>query len=384
MIEGDELRAHQLAAKERRRLEGSGEFAARSTEPEVNELTGSPSPMVTARAPSPMLAYPEHRFLLTRFDQFRLSTAPPYLVKGLIPRNGLVVVWGPPKCGKSFWAFDLAAHVALGWTYRDRKVKQGTVVYLVLEGEHGIGARVEAFTQRHLAEQTGPIPMYLVPTRLDLIEEHTILIDEIAAQTMASPPVLIVVDTLNRSLNGSESRDEDMGAYIQAADAVREAFKAAVMVIHHCGIEATRPRGHTSLTGAADAQIAIKRDPAGVIRTTLEWMKDGPEGIEIYSKLEPVEVGIDDDGDVISSMVVVEAEKAEVAEPGANLTQNQATMLALLDDFGPHGTTVEDWNVAARQEGLGKRSASLYDFRKALKDKRLAHTTGDRWYVTKL
>ena len=327
----------------------------------------------------------QRRFPLTRFDQLKLSTAPPYLVKGLIPRSGLVVIWGPAKSRKSFWTFDLAAHVALGWPYRDRKVKQGTVVYLVLEGAHGIGARVEAFRQRYLAEQTGSIPMYLVPTRLDLIEECGTLINEIRAQTADEPPVLIVVDTLNRSLNGSESRDEDMSRYIQAADAVREAFKCTVALVHHCGIEGTRPRGHTSLTGAADAQIAIKCDPAGVICTTLEWMKDGPEGVEVYSKLEPVEVGADDDGDVITSCVVVDAEKAEVAKvSGTKLTQNQATMLALLDDFGPHGATVEDWNAAARKEGLGKRNASLYDFRKALKDKRLVHTTGDRWYVTKL
>ncbi len=326
----------------------------------------------------------ERRFPLVRFDQLKLSTAPPYLVKGLIPRSGLVVIWGPAKSGKSFWTFDLAAHVALGWTYRDRKVKQGTVVYLVLEGEHGIGARVEAFRQRHLAEQTGPIPMYLVPTRLDLIHDHQTLIAEIGAQTTDNPPVLIVVDTLNRSLNGSESRDEDMSRYIQAADAIREAFKCAVVLVHHCGIEASRPRGHTSLTGACDAQIAIKRDHAGVICTTLEWMKDGPEGVEVYSKLEPVEVGMDDDGDVISSCVVVSAEPSVAKAPGANLTNNQATMLALLDDFGPHGATVEEWNAAARREGLGKRNASLYDWRKALKDKRLAHTTGDRWYVTKL
>ena len=67
------------------------------------------------------------------------------------------------------------------------------------------------------------------------------------------------------------------------------------------------------------------------------------------------------------------------------LTKNLETMLALLDDFGPGGATVEEWNTAARQEGLGvKRSASLYDFRKALKDKRLVHTTSDRWYLTKL
>ncbi len=327
---------------------------------------------------------PQRRFPLTRFDQIPLSTVPPYLVKGLIPRAGLVVIWGPPKCGKSFWIFDLAAHIALGWTYRDRKVKQGTVVYLVLEGAHSIGARVEAFRQRHLAEHVDPIPMYLVSTRLDMIEECATLIDEIKAQTGSEPPVLIVVDTLNRSLNGSESRDEDMGAYIKAADAVREAFKCAVALVHHCGIEATRPRGHTSLTGACDAQIAIKRDPAGVVCATLEWLKDGAEGIEVYSKLEHVEVGIDDDGDVISSCVAVEAERAKT-DTSHKMTQNQATMRGVLDDFGPGGATVDDWNEAARHEGLGvKRRADLHDFRKALKDKRLVHTTNDRWYVTKL
>ena len=254
---------------------------------------------------------PLRRFPLIGFDQIQLSTAPSYLVKGLIPRSGLVVIWGPPKCGKSFWAFDVAAHIALGWSYRDRKVQQGTVVYLVLEGEHGIGARVEAFRHHHLGEDAESVPLYLLPTRLDLIHEYQTLIDEIAAQTTNNPPALIVIDTLNRSLSGSESRDEDMGAYIKAADAVREAFKATVMVIHHCGIEATRPRGHTSLTGAADAQIAVKRDTAGVICATLEWLKDGPEGAEVFSKLEPVDVGTDNDGDPITSCIIVEAEGSE-------------------------------------------------------------------------
>ena len=117
--------------------------------------------------------------------------------------------------------------------------------------------------------------------------------------------------------------------------------------------------------------------------TTLEWMKDGPEGDEVYSKLEPVEVGVDDDGDAISSCIVTEAEPAKRTTT-TKLTKNQETMLGLLDDFGPGGATVEEWNAAARQEGLGvKRKADLRDFRKALKDKRTVHTTNDRWYVTK-
>jgi hypothetical protein len=325
----------------------------------------------------------ERRFPLRRFDQIELATDPPYLVKGLIPRSGLVVIWGPAKSGKSFWAFDLAAHVALGWSYRDRKVRQGTVVYLVLEGEHGIGARCEAFRQHHLSEETEPFPFFLVPTRLDLIHEYETLIDEIQSQTRTDPPTLIVIDTLNRSLNGSESRDEDMSAYIKAADAVREAFGACVALVHHCGVEQSRPRGHTSLTGAADAQIAIRRDGAGLVAVTLEWFKDGREGDEIYSKLEPVEVGQDSDGDALTSCVIVPVEAPAEQQRGPRLTKNQDTMLGILAEAGPHGMTQAEWYDAARDAGIGvKRAADLTDNRMGLRRKKLVHCCNDRWYLT--
>ena len=245
------------------------------------------------------------------FDQIQLATTPRYLVKGLIPREGLIVVWGPPKCGKSFWAFDLVMHVALDWKYRGRRVAKGPVVYVACEGASGFRARVEAYRQRHLAENSTAVPFYLVPATLDLVGEHTQLIAAIRAEVGEPVPVAVVLDTLNRSMRGSENSDEDMSTYIKAADAVREAFECAVIVIHHCGIEGTRPRGHTSLTGAADAQIAIKRDDARTITATVEWMKDGPEGDEIFSRLEPVELGTDDDGEPITSCVIVPADKSD-------------------------------------------------------------------------
>jgi hypothetical protein len=52
-----------------------------------------------------------------------------------------------------------------------------------------------------------------------------------------------------------------------------------------------RPRGHTSLTGAVDAQLAVKRDNAGIITVKVEWLKAGQEGAEIVSRLEQVELG---------------------------------------------------------------------------------------------
>jgi hypothetical protein len=42
------------------------------------------------------------QFKLVPFSEIKLDTASACLIKSLIPRTGLIVVWGPPKCGKSF------------------------------------------------------------------------------------------------------------------------------------------------------------------------------------------------------------------------------------------------------------------------------------------
>jgi AAA domain len=128
----------------------------------------------------------------------------------------------------------------------------------------------------------------------------------------------VVIDTLNRSLAGSESDDKDMGAYVRAADAIREKFSCAVIIVHHCGVNVSRPRGHTSLTGAADMQISVKRDAAKNIIATVEYAKDGPEGAVIASKLEPVDLGRDQDGDPVTACVVMPV--ADGAAPAAAKT----------------------------------------------------------------
>ena len=273
---------------------------------------------------------PSHGIKLVPFDQIELGTERTYLVKNLIPRTGLAVVWGPPKSGKSFWTFDLAMHVALGWDYRGRRVNQGPVVYCAFEGQNGIKARVEAFRQRHLQEDAEAVPFYLQPIILDLVQDSPELIAAIAGSFGGVAPVAVVLDTLNRSMRGSESSDEDMTAYVRAADAIREAFDCAVIIVHHCGVNDSRPRGHTSLTGAADAQISVKRDSDGSIIATVEWMKDGSgEGETLASRLDIVDVGQDVDGDTISSCVIVPTDAIATAK-GKRVTGAARIALNLL------------------------------------------------------
>jgi hypothetical protein len=252
------------------------------------------------------------RFQLKPFDAITLSTEPNYLVKGILPRTGLAVIWGAPKCGKSFWTFDLVMHVALGRKYRGRRVQQGAVVYLALEGGRGFHNRVVAWRIRNLTEgPREPVPFYLLDVPVNLVADHQSLIQAIRAQLGEQMPVLVVIDTLNRSMQGDENSPGDMAKFVQAADAIRAAFNSLVAIVHHCGVAGSRPRGHTSLSGADDVQIAVERDDkSGVITAKVEHAKDSEAGATIVCRLERVDLGADDEGDAITSCVVVEAEAA--------------------------------------------------------------------------
>jgi len=270
-------------------------------------------------------------FPLVAFEDIALDTEHRgYLVKGLLPSRGLAVIWGPPKCGKSFWATDLGLHIALGWEYRGRRVQQATVVYIALEGRHGLPARLEAFKQHHGVQSA---PFFLLTTPLDLTAKADELIASIEAQLGRTKPGAIVIDTLNRSLVGSESKDEDMARYLAAAGKIEEKFGCLVVIVHHCGIDATRPRGHTSLSGAVEVQLAVKRGGAGEVIATVELAKDSPEGAEIFSRLEPIDVGTDPDGDKITSPVVVPTEvTAATRNVTRKLSDRQRLALAALDE----------------------------------------------------
>src|SRR5262249_47532106 len=85
------------------------------------------------------------------------------------------------------------------------------------------------------------------------------------------------------------------------------------------------------------AQIAVDRDGADNVVATVEHMKDGEAGLNLMSRLESVEVGVDDNGNPITSCVVVPVE-CEACAKAPNVTG--ATKIALdlliraLDDTG--------------------------------------------------
>ena len=175
------------------------------------------------------------RFELASFDQIRWTATGEYLVKDILPLTGLVLIYGPPKCGKSFWTYDIAMHVACGFAYRGKRVRGGAVVYLAAEGGAGFKKRVEAYRRKHDCARA---QFHLCTVRPDLAADAVALIADIRAQLGGVMSAMIVIDTVNRTLVGSENKPDDMARYLRAAAALEDEFRCCVVLVHHCGIAA--------------------------------------------------------------------------------------------------------------------------------------------------
>jgi hypothetical protein len=331
-------------------------------------------------------AKPDTGIPLTPFNQIRLTTSRRDLVKGLLPAEGVCMAWGPYSCGKTFVLTDMMLHVARGRPYRDRSVKQGAVIYCAFEGASGMEARLEAYRQNFLNEMDeADIPFYLCTIQLDLVRDQRKLIEAIRLTIGENHLAACALDTLNRSLAGSENSDQDMGDYFKACDAIREAFATCVIAVHHSGYDDKHARGHTSFCCNAKAVLSIKRDALENITLTVEKMKDGPAGESVTSRLKQVVVGEDDEGDDITSCIVLEAEPAATSAStrGPKLTPNQNTYLTILIEAGKDGMTIEEWNTAAREAGfVNTPKQRFYDWRKALERKRLVHEYAEKYFLT--
>jgi putative DNA primase/helicase len=246
---------------------------------------------------------PPMRFRL--LDAADLMSLPPlrWLVRGVLPSQGLAALYGASGSGKSFLALDLCAAVADGDEWFDCRVNRAPVVYVALEGEAGFSQRVQAW-QLHQGHDL-PAGLHFVMQSFDLRNPDDL--GELAEAVSASGNAggLLVVDTLNRAAPGmDENSSMDMGLLIEAAKTLQSRLGGLVLLVHHSGKDQTKGlRGHSSLHAALDAAIEVTR-----MDDRRDWRiakaKDGNDGEAHPFKLVVVEIGQDDDGEPVTSCVV--------------------------------------------------------------------------------
>lgn len=236
--------------------------------------------------------------LLGRDDIKRLPPVQ-WAVKNIVPAKGVVLLYGPSGSGKSFLAFDLACNIAGGDEWFGEKVRNCPVVYVALEGQYGFRRRAEAWESVNNKKLPNNFKMVMQDFKFT-DSNHVSMLAGIVPKGS-----LVIIDTLNRAAQDvDENLSRDMGMIIEAACVMQRACQGLIMIVHHSGkVLGAGPRGHSSLFANCDAVIEVARD--GVARKwTLAKSKEGEDGRFFPFVLDQKDLGLDDDGEVISSCAV--------------------------------------------------------------------------------
>ena len=232
-----------------------------------------------------------------------------WLIKGVLPQAELGILFGASGSGKTFVALDIAFAVSMGLPWRGRRVKKGKVVIIAAEGGSGIKRRGKAYTTYHGIDLRDAHNLHVIKAAPNFLDGEDIA--EVIAQIEALGDVsLIIVDTLAQVTPGAnENTSEDMGRALANLRLLHAMSKAMVLAVHHAGKDLSKgSRGWSGLKAAADVQIEVLRHDDGNREIHIEKMKDGEDGLRWGLKLEVIDLGIDLDGDPVTSCVAVPAE----------------------------------------------------------------------------
>jgi len=330
--------------------------------------------------PTPTPAGPVRRLL-------EVATSPGntagYLVKGLLGRRSQAVIYGAPGQGKTFAALDLAYHVVAGREWHGKRVRQGPALYLAFEGMGGISRRAQALVQHYGDED---VPLYIHGADMNLRDKAGREALSALLAGLPETPALIVIDTLARAMKGGdENSAQDMGALNDAIGALVEATGACILLIHHSGKNKDNgARGSSALLGAIDTELQVDN---GAIYTRKQ--RDIEMADPIHFLLRPLTVGIDEDGDAVTSCVVMPASAPPAPADGTTLTGNTARVWGVLNDLGGPGNAPVDgqtWlDKCAEFLPPGRKgSQAFYDVRRALIKKQLLVTGPDGLFTRRL
>ncbi|MBA5686708.1 AAA family ATPase [Rugamonas apoptosis] len=275
---------------------------------------------------------PLHYKLLTA-EQLSRAAPLEWIVRGILPKKGLAGLYGPSGSYKTFVMLDLAAHIAGGGPeWFGKRVMHCPVTYCVLEGEAGMNNRAKAWSQHH----GKPLPDQL---RFVVQPVHLVGGDDVHQLAKAIRHVggmngVVILDTLNRATPGTdENSSKEMGTILAAAKQLQELIDGLVILVHHTGKDETKGlRGHSSLFAALDGAIGVIKSGTNPSWTVAK-SKDDATGAVYSFRAEVVTLGIDDEGDEVTSCVIVPVGVPFALRESKALSANQQTALDALHDL---------------------------------------------------
>lgn len=324
----------------------------------------------------------KQRFTFRSLEELRNQPPLQWRVKGLMPNTGVVAIFGSAGSGKTFLTLQLLASIAKGEEFFGFKTVSCPVVYLALEGSAGIGKRIKAYEQHYGLRL--PENFKIVTDRLSLLTSDATQFARAVIDNSLGNGV-IAIDTLAQASAGAdENTSGDMGLIISNAQLLQELTGAVVILVHHSGKDASRgARGHSSLTAALDGAIEVKKTQTG-----REWIvtksKDAEDGLRRSFRLEQVQLGLDSDGDPITSCVIAPDQTALFSKPKLTGTNQAPVWTAVTKSHETGDVVTYDELQKLADEAIPKTSNKGQRIKETIQafiDKGYLTLTGDGYLI---
>jgi len=301
----------------------------------------------------------------------------PYIVKNWLWEKNDTQIFGPTNVGKTFLALHLGVHVASGAPWFEQRTKQGGVIYLPYEGIQALPRRMAALRLKYPSLPWKDMPFRICPMNAPLVTEkgdqaklpgwvRLRAAMESHKKQYGTPPSVAIVDTYSRAIGGSASDEVLAGSFAVMAGVLRADYGTMMVRIHHPGhTNAERARGSYAIGAGLDVDLRISEG-----RIEAPKQRDAEKN-KLGFKLEIVRLGVDQDGEVITSCAVMPGP----LQNELDLTdQQQAVMDIVLTSAGDRnrvarGRVLEECRKAGIVTEGKKGGDRLADFLDQLKKK---------------
>jgi hypothetical protein len=318
---------------------------------------------------------------------------PPALIKGILPQTGVATIGGQSGTGKSFHAIHLGVRLIPDCNqnfYIDkyRIKRKGGVLYLVLEGKPAFPMRVTAAFEQLLPKQLEWGDRYRMPFAWNtyapfLFEKGPDALLRLAdreakkmRQEFNVDLVAIFLDTMGLA---ACFENENMAAQVQRVVAglsrLSDVTGALSINVDHMGKDADAGmRGTSAKRDCVETILACfcdrdNGDKPTNHRMQLLKVRDGEEGRVIPYRLEPVDMGVDEDGERVKTAVIKwECDRPMPKKKNGRPRKNDFTMQQAINEVGGLPVDVGKLREAFNRIHGGNTKAVNTAWHRAVKD----------------
>lgn len=192
---------------------------------------------------------------------------PQFYIEDILPKQGVMLLYGEPKVKKSFLAEHMGFSMAQGSEWLGFRTEQAKVFIANFEiSPIAYHWRLKDMS-RHFNLQDN---MFFEGTQMLMFLDDDEQFNIFMSLLRNIEPQIIILDCLAMCYGGDENNGEHMARFIQKLSLMKAEFNASIIIVHHtnknmlAASSVDKARGHSRLAGWVDTLVYIAPQPVGV------------------------------------------------------------------------------------------------------------------------